>query len=425
MRRAILLAARNPAAQRTGRIAVLEAAVAGLRGAGFEVTVVALTKDETPSEWAGCELIRLQPGGVLATAGGVLVSALRGGTLNAGLFRQRSLIRRVREAADRIGADVVVGDGLRVWPLAAASRRPCIMHLDDLLSDRYGSAGFAEGNSNILGYFASQLPARLVGRLERLARASLGFESSRAYREEVRIARAADGVAMTSRAEAATLAQRAGATVDALPMAVDPRRPADPASAPAETAVFLGVLLYGPNIAALRHLRDAVLPEIERRGRRLAVDAVGAGAEEFAEEFAGTPIRLRGYAESLEEGLSGHRMFLSPVLAGTGVKTKVLDGMSVGLPVVATRLGVEGTDVEDGHEVLLGETPAEFADAVIRLMDSPELAARIGRAGRARLRDLMSSENVGAAWRAVLDRVVPPAQSPDATGETAQGKARA
>lgn len=418
MKRAVLLAARNPAAQRTGRIAVLEAAVAGLRGAGLEVTVVAVTKDETPAEWAGCELIRLAPGGLLATAAGVAASVVRGGTLNGGLFRQPALVRGFRETAERLGADLVVGDGLRVWPLAAASGRPCVMHLDDLLSDRYGSAGFAEGNTNVLGYFASQVPARLVKPLERLARASLGFESRRVFREEVRIAREAAAVAMTSRAEAKTLSQRAGVPVDALPMAVDPRTPADPAAAPAETAVFLGVLHYGPNIAALRHLRDAVLPEIERRGRRLAVDAVGAGAEEFAAEFAGTPIRLAGYAESLEEGLSGHRMFLSPILAGTGVKTKVLDGMSVGLPVVATRLGVEGIDVEDGRHVLLGDTPEAFADAVIRLMDSPELAAEIGAAGRARLRDLMSSERVGAAWAAVLQRLRP-------TSHTAEGKARA
>ena len=51
-------------------------------------------------------------------------------------------------------------------------------------------------------------------------------------------------------------------------------------------------------------------------------------------------------------------------------------------PVVSTTLGAEGLEVGDQENILLADTPRHFIDSVVKLAQSPELAARLGEAGR-------------------------------------------
>ncbi|MBD4448633.1 glycosyltransferase, partial [Xanthomonas citri pv. citri] len=80
-------------------------------------------------------------------------------------------------------------------------------------------------------------------------------------------------------------------------------------------------------------------------------------------------VILAGYVDGLGEALRQHRGFLSPVLSGAGVKTKVLDAMSVGLPVAATPLGVEGIPVTAGVDALVGDTTEELVEHIRALME--------------------------------------------------------
>jgi len=61
----------------------------------------------------------------------------------------------------------------------------------------------------------------------------------------------------------------------------------------------------------------------------------------------------------------------------------LLEALACGCPVVSTTVGAEGLDAVDGVHMLLRDTPQEFADAVVTLLQNPALAATIGREGRA------------------------------------------
>ena len=407
-RGALLVAARNPTAPRTGRIAVLETAVRSLQSAGRTVTVAALTDEAGPDEWCGARVVRIPTMSLPRTvvAAGRALATRR--CLNEAVFDSREIRERVAAVARECGAGFVVADTMRTVAAAEATGLPVVAHLDDLLSLRYASKEFAEGNASVLGYMAGRFPPSLLPPLEWATRRALGLEARRAVAREVHISRTVAVTALTGADEARHLADRSDRPVETLPMAVAPREPVDPRSAEAARAVFLGVLHYGPNVAALRHLRDEVLPLLRADGLDLHVDVIGHAPEGTTEEFAGEGFTFLGYVDDLRAALAGHRMFLSPVLSGTGVKTKVLDGMSVGLPVVATSLGVAGVPVTDGVEALVGDTPRAFADHVRALHDDPDLAERIGTAGRELLATRMHPDLVADAWAAVARRALAP-----------------
>jgi glycosyltransferase involved in cell wall biosynthesis len=70
-------------------------------------------------------------------------------------------------------------------------------------------------------------------------------------------------------------------------------------------------------------------------------------------------------------------MMVIPLKAGAGTRLKALEAFASKLPVVSTKLGIEGLDVKDGEHVLIAETPAEFASQCNRLNSDPKLAATL------------------------------------------------
>jgi glycosyltransferase involved in cell wall biosynthesis len=64
------------------------------------------------------------------------------------------------------------------------------------------------------------------------------------------------------------------------------------------------------------------------------------------------------------------------------MRVKILEAFARGIPVVSTRIGVEGIDAHAEEHLLVADDPEEFAQAVIRVLQDRGLAARLASAGR-------------------------------------------
>jgi glycosyltransferase involved in cell wall biosynthesis len=93
-------------------------------------------------------------------------------------------------------------------------------------------------------------------------------------------------------------------------------------------------------------------------------------------------------------------------VSATGIKTKVLEAMACSLPCVVTPLGTRGLELEPGAEVLVGSDPPELARHLLALLDDPDLAARIGRAARARVLRSYDWPAVRGAYERVYEDIL-------------------
>jgi len=178
-------------------------------------------------------------------------------------------------------------------------------------------------------------------------------------------------------------------------------RAAPPAGRP-PTLLFLGQLAYTPNGEAARYL-IRLLPRLRRRwpglrlllagrtpGPRLVERARAAGAELLADPPDTAPL------------LRAADIMLVPLFAGGGTRLKVPEALAAGLPVVATRLAVEGLGLEAGREVLLAERAAEFERQIARLLEQPGLYAAMSAAGLAVVAARFAPERVAPQVEASL-----------------------
>ena len=91
-----------------------------------------------------------------------------------------------------------------------------------------------------------------------------------------------------------------------------------------------------------------------------------------------------------------------PLRAGGGTRIKILEAFSQHRPVVSTGIGAEGLDVRQERELLLADTPDDFAAQCLRLIHDTELSASLtGRAAR-----LLDERYTGVALDSVLARLL-------------------
>ena len=90
-------------------------------------------------------------------------------------------------------------------------------------------------------------------------------------------------------------------------------------------------------------------------------------------------IILTGKVKDLSPYRNRARVLVSPVRLGSGMRTKVLEAMAFGLPVVSTSLGMEGIEAQTGVNCLVADTPELFGQSIDWLLTDRELGARMAR----------------------------------------------
>jgi len=148
------------------------------------------------------------------------------------------------------------------------------------------------------------------------------------------------------------------------------------------SAVFVGGLTYQPNLDALRTYAEHIIPQFERRMSVPTLNVVGMAPDHLRTGLDHPSIRFLGYVPDVNEVIQQAQVFFAPIVSGTGIKTKVLEGMACGVPVLALPMGLTGLQGAHGVHYLRGDGPEDFVDQYERLRDDVTLAQAIGAAGR-------------------------------------------
>jgi polysaccharide biosynthesis protein PslH len=152
---------------------------------------------------------------------------------------------------------------------------------------------------------------------------------------------------------------------------------------PAELA-FIGSLDTPTNIEAIRWFVGTSWPIVRERRPDANLVVVGRRADrELVDALSALDgVSVHTDVPDVRPFLDRATVSINPTLSGSGVNIKVVDAMAAGVPVVTTDVGGRGLDWRPDRDLLVGDGPAAFADAVTRLLDDKALAARIGAAGR-------------------------------------------
>ncbi|MEO8609062.1 MAG: glycosyltransferase family 4 protein [Chloroflexota bacterium] len=147
--------------------------------------------------------------------------------------------------------------------------------------------------------------------------------------------------------------------------------------------IYTGAVTYDANYDAVSTFIRDILPLVRARipDAHFMVTG-GTGSIDISDLAAQPGVTFSGYLPSVADAVHKHWALVVPLRKGGGTRLKILEAMALGTPVISTRKGIEGLEVEPDKHVLLADTPQEFADATCRLLQDAALRARLTEAGR-------------------------------------------
>lgn len=222
-------------------------------------------------------------------------------------------------------------------------------------------------------------------RLDRGIRSSLlSREANLAANEEIAALARADCAFFYSRAELEWYRSRGGVNGDHLLFGIDldryqlqPRR-----EQIVHQIAFYGTFSWHPNADGLKYLLEEVWPAIISVRQDVELTVAGRSIPKWARAYDGNTIRILGEVSSIPEFVSAADLVIVPVRIGGGTRVKTLEAMALGRPVISTTASLEGNDALVGEEILVADTPAEFANQIDEILSNSDKWERIATAAR-------------------------------------------
>lgn len=244
------------------------------------------------------------------------------------------------------------------------------------------------------------------GRLQRLL---WQWEAKRLATYEADVCRRFDHILTVTQEDKAALlrlytpeaAAHLAANFTPLPICVDPfEQPALARADQAPQIIFLGTMFWPPNVEGVLWFAQQVLPLVLQRVPQASFKIVGKNPPTAVSDLqspyspVANQVDVTGFVADVEPLLASSRVFVVPLLAGGGMRVKILDAWQWGLPVVSTTIGAEGIQLVDGENILLADDPQAFADAVVAVLTDRDLAQKLGGNGRCWVENQYNWRNV-------------------------------
>lgn len=148
--------------------------------------------------------------------------------------------------------------------------------------------------------------------------------------------------------------------------------------------IFTGNMGYAPNVDAARFFYEQIFPFVRERVPDVRWTIVGTSPAPEVVALADDPaVTVTGRVPDLREYLNRAQVAIDPLRVGAGLQNKVLEGMSMGLPMVITSVANEGIQAVHPKTILVADEPETFAQHIIELLGSADRRTQIGEAARA------------------------------------------
>lgn len=147
--------------------------------------------------------------------------------------------------------------------------------------------------------------------------------------------------------------------------------------------VFTGKMSYHANVAAVEDLVHKIMPLVWRAQPQAQLYIVGKDPTDSVRELAKNPnVVVTGTVPDIRPYLASAAVALSTVRYGAGIQNKVLEAMSMGVPVVCSPQANSALQTRVGQDILVGDSYEEIANHVLDLLNSPAKQEKVGAAGR-------------------------------------------
>lgn len=167
--------------------------------------------------------------------------------------------------------------------------------------------------------------------------------------------------------------------------------------------MFIGGFMHPPNEDGIIWFVKSIFGQIAARIPDIHLYVVGSNPTDPVKSLASDRVTVTGYVEDVTPYFEQARVFVSPLRYGAGVKGKIGQSMSYGLPVVTTSIGAEGMNLKDGETAMIADEESAFADKVIEVYHNRMLWENLSLNARKLIENQFSPRVMKQKLRELID----------------------
>jgi glycosyltransferase involved in cell wall biosynthesis len=154
-------------------------------------------------------------------------------------------------------------------------------------------------------------------------------------------------------------------------------------TAPEQNSLFhLGALNWYPNIEAVKWLLGDIYQQLINKRSDFKLYIAGKHTPESYFQYNNSNIVVIGEVENASDFMNSKSIMIVPLKSGSGMRLKIIEGMSVGKAIISTSIGAEGINYTNKENIIIADTTEEFVNAIEYLLDNQQVVKSIGEAAK-------------------------------------------
>ena len=162
----------------------------------------------------------------------------------------------------------------------------------------------------------------------------------------------------------------------------------------------LGAMDWKPNAEGVKWFLNQVAPLINQKTR---IYIAGKGMGSKYNIYKKDNILIEGEIKDANDYIANKEILFVPIFSGSGIRIKILEAMSMGIPVISTKHGAVGIPYVNGHNIMIANTAQDFSKAINKLVSDKKLAQKIGNNGKKIVQKYFSEDCVSSKWEKIIN----------------------
>lgn len=190
--------------------------------------------------------------------------------------------------------------------------------------------------------------------------------------------------------------EKCGIPVHVSPAGIDFEKYPDASQVKEPFSVFhLGSMDWMPNIEAVQWFVSSVMNKIAKKDKNIKFFFAGRNMPARLMKMNSGSVTVEGSITHSIEYMMPKSIMIVPLLSGSGMRVKIIEGMALGKTVITTTIGAEGIDCTHEKNILIADTAEEFAAAINRCYENRGLCREIGTNARNLVKEKYDNSRIG------------------------------
>jgi glycosyltransferase involved in cell wall biosynthesis len=217
-----------------------------------------------------------------------------------------------------------------------------------------------------------------------------------------------DGIAAITRKDAAFFRKYCSKPIIDIPYGVYPEEFTPKSEIEGQPKFYhIGSMNWMPNEEGIRWFIDEVLPKTVEKVPNFVYHLAGRNMPEWLTTLNNPNVDVIGEVPDAKAFVAENDVAIVPLLAGSGIRIKIIESMAMGKTVITTRVGAEGILYKEDENLIIAENKAKMVEAIRSINANPDIAVRIGQAARKLVEETYDNRKIIARLLMFYEQIKP------------------